>query len=59
MIKKGATFIFNTKVIDFNIKDNKIISVITKKVNENSSNIEEIKSNFVILAIEHSSKDTF
>ena len=59
MIKKGATFIFNTKVIDFNIKDNKIISVITKKVNENNSNIEEIKSNFVILAIGHSSRDTF
>ena len=63
MIKKGATFIFNTKVIDFNIKDNKIISVITKKTNTDSNitglDIEEIKSNFVILAIGHSSRDTF
>ena len=59
IIKKGATFLFNTKVIDFNIKNNKITSIITKKTNENNSNIEEINCNFVILAIGHSSRDTF
>lgn len=59
MIKKSATFLFNTKVIDFNIKNNKITSIITKKTNENNSNIEEINCNFVILAIGHSSRDTF
>lgn len=59
MIKNGATFIFNTKVIDFNIKNNKIISVLTKTINENNSNIKEINSDFVILAIGHSSRETF
>ena len=59
MIKNGATFLFNTKVVDFNIKNNKIISLLLKKVNINNSEIEEMKSDFVILAIGHSSRDTF
>ena len=81
MIQKGATFLFNTKVIDFNIKNNKITSIITQKTNNtndknnisntnentsiintvdyNNNGINEIYCDFVVLAIGHSSRDTF
>ena len=55
MISKGAKFLFNTKVIDFNINNNKISSVVCK--DENS--IYDIQASHVILAIGHSSRDTF
>lgn len=55
IISKGGKFIFDTKVIDFNITNNKITSVICK--DENS--IYEISATYVILAIGHSSRDTF
>ena len=62
IIKNGGTFYFNTKVIDFNIKNNKIYSVICESVNpSNAKNngIQEFKTDSVILAIGHSSRDTF
>ena len=59
MIKKGAIFYFNTKVIDFIIKDNKLVSILTKKINEDNNLINEIKTNLLVLAIGHSSRDTF
>ena len=55
IISKGGSFLFNTKVTDFKIKNNKIQSVICKKENE----IQEISASHVILAIGHSSRDTF
>lgn len=58
IISNGGTFYFNTKVIDFNIKSQKIYSVCCKSVN-NSSKITEIETDSVILAIGHSSRDTF
>lgn len=65
MIKQGATFLFNTKVIDFIIKNNEIKGVVTKKVDSDNAQTngttktEEILGNYVILAIGHSSRDTF
>lgn len=55
IISKGGKFLFNTKVIDFNINDNRISSVICK----DKISTYEINASHVILAIGHSSRDTF
>ena len=57
IIKKGGKFYFNTKAIDFNISENKIKSIITKNLIDNSLN--EFYTDTLILAIGHSSRDTF
>ena len=55
IISKGGSFLFNTKVVDFNIINEKIISVSCL----NNSNLQEISASHVVLAIGHSSRDTF
>ena len=50
IISKGGQFLFNEKVTDFEIANSKIQAVICSK---------KIKTNTVILAIGHSSRDTF
>ena len=55
IISKGGKFLFNTKVIDFNIKNSKITSVTCKDKNSTF----EIDGSHIILAIGHSSRDTF
>ena len=55
MIEKGATFLFNTKVIDFIIKDKKVKGIIY----DNFFEKKEIYTDTVILAIGHSARDTF
>lgn len=55
IISKGGKFLFNTKVIDFNINNNKISSVVCKDKNSTY----ELLASYVILAIGHSSRDTF
>lgn len=57
IISNGGKFLFNTKLIDFNIKNNKLNSILVKNVL--TSSISEIKTDNVILAIGHSSRDTF
>lgn len=57
IISKGGKFLFNEKVIDFNIKNSIIQSVIYQNTNNNT--ISEIKTDSVILAIGHSARDTF
>lgn len=59
IISNGGTFYFNTKVVDFKIVDGKINSVICKNINASSSELTEIETDNVILAIGHSSRDTF
>ncbi len=55
IISNGGTFLFNTKVVDFEIDNKHIVSVRTLH-----NNVEEtIKTDNVILAIGHSSRDTF
>lgn len=55
IISKGGTFLFDTKVIDFEIQNHHIVSLCTLH-----NQIEEtIKTDHVILAIGHSSRDTF
>lgn len=55
IISKGGTFLFDTKVIDFEIMNHHIVSLRTihKQLEET------IKADNVILAIGHSSRDTF
>lgn len=55
IISKGGKFLFNTKVIDFEIKENNIKGVYCI----NNTYESFIQANYVILAIGHSSRDTF
>ena len=57
IISKGGHFLFNTKVIDFEIQNNQIYGVITQNVVDGK--VDKISANHVILAIGHSSRDTF
>ena len=57
IISKGGKFLFNTKLIDFKIENNSISSLICK--NHLTNETLEFKTNNVILAIGHSSRDTF
>lgn len=52
ILNNGGKIYFEEKVVDFNIKDGKIYSVITSKNNE-------FLADYVILAVGHSAKDTF
>lgn len=55
ILSKGGTFLFDTKVIDFEMTNNHIVSLRT--INNQSE--EMIATDKVILAIGHSSRDTF
>ena len=51
IISLGGEFLFNEKVIDFDIVDDKIIGIVTDK--------QKIETDTVVLAIGHSARDTF
>lgn len=55
IISHGGTFLFNTKVTDFKIENGQIKSVYC--INNNQT--KEIPATHVVLAIGHSSRDTF
>ena len=57
IIANGGKFYFSTKAVDFNIQDNQIKSVICQNVINKS--MFEIPTKHVVLAIGHSSRDTF
>lgn len=57
IISKGGQFLFNTKFIDFETVNNRISKVSVLHLDNNS--IETIETNVLILAIGHSSRDTF
>ena len=57
IISKGGQFLFNTKFIDFEVSNNNISKVLTLHLNSNI--IETIETNTLILAIGHSSRETF
>lgn len=52
IISKGGLILFNEKIIDFKIEDNKIVSL------EGSSGVE-FKTDALILAVGHSARSTF
>ena len=57
IIENGGKFYFNTKLIDFNFKNNKIHSILTENVITKEH--KEFFTDKLILAIGHSSRDTF
>lgn len=57
IISKGGKFLFNTKFIDFEIINNSISKVHLLHLDTNLE--EEMSCNVLILAIGHSSRDTF
>ena len=59
LIEKGAKFLFNTKVVDFEVENNKISGVYINSTIDDSTSIDIIKTSHLILAIGHSSRDTF
>ncbi len=56
IISLGGTVLFNTKVVDFIIKDNAIAGV---KYREKNGHEETVETDHLILAIGHSARDTF
>lgn len=62
IIEKGGEFLFETKLIDFEIKSNRIKSVICKNISKNEEtedNQIKIETDTVVFAIGHSARDTF
>lgn len=57
IISKGGTFLFNTKFIDFETTNNNISKISVLHLDTNT--IETIEANILILAIGHSSRETF
>lgn len=57
IISKGGEFLFNTKFIDFEIDKNSISKISILNLENNS--IKTINASILILAIGHSSRDTF
>ena len=57
IISKGGKFLFNTKFVDFETINNKISKVHVLNLETNS--LEKIETDTVILAIGHSSRNTF
>lgn len=57
IISNGGKFLFNTKFIDFETVNNNISKITVLHLDSNS--IETIETNVLILAIGHSSRDTF
>lgn len=57
IISKGGTFLFNTKFIDFESKNNSISKIIVHHLD--TDKIEKLDCNCLILAIGHSSRNTF
>ena len=55
ILKLGGKILFEHKFVDFNCKNNNIVSIKVK----NNDSIFEIETNHVILAIGHSARDTF
>lgn len=57
IISNGGEFLFNTKFIDFEIKNNAVSKIQLLHLDTNS--VEELECSILILAIGHSSRDTF
>lgn len=59
ILANGGTFLFNRKFVDFETVNNQISKVYVLDVSDSSNKILEIETDTVILAIGHSSRDTF
>ena len=61
IIENGGDFLFESKLVDFEIQDGKLISAKYIDITENSNQIDlkEIETDSLVLAIGHSARDTF
>ena len=62
IIENGGDFLFESKLVDFEVKDGKVSKakyIDLSKNNETFENIKEIETDSLILAIGHSARDTF
>ena len=62
IIENGGEFLFESKLVDFDVQDGKISKakyIDLSKNNNSSENIKEIETDSLILAIGHSARDTF
>lgn len=57
IISNGGKFLFNTKFIDFETVNNNVSKISVLHLDNNST--ESIEANILVLAIGHSSRDTF
>lgn len=59
IIENGGEFLFENKLIDFVIEDEKVVSIKYIDVTKNNSAIKELKTDSLVLAIGHSARETF
>lgn len=59
IIKKGGEFFFEEKVVDFEIENGKLVSILSKKLLSEKEEYRKIKTDTLVLAIGHSARDTF
>ena len=59
IIEQGGEFLFESKLVDFEIKDKKLVSAKYIDVSGDNSKIKEIETDSLVLAIGHSARDTF
>ncbi len=59
IIENGGEFLFENKLVDFKIENGQLISAKYIDVSESSSEIKEIETDSLVLAIGHSARDTF
>lgn len=55
IINNGGNVLFDTKLIDLNVENNKLVDIII----ENNGNISTMKADKLVLAIGHSARDTY
>lgn len=55
IINNGGEVLFNTKLVDVNIKDDKLVNIVVEK----KGNKEEMELDKLVLAIGHSARDTY
>ena len=59
IIENGGEFLFENKLIDFVIENGKVVSIKYIDVTKNDSEIKELKTDSLVLAIGHSARETF
>lgn len=59
IIENGGEFLFESKLVDFEIKDEKLVSAKYIELSNENKEIKEIETDSLVLAIGHSARDTF
>lgn len=59
IIEQGGEFLFESKLVDFQIENDRLVSARYIDVSKENSEVKEIKTDSLVLAIGHSARDTF